>query len=142
MVWGESRAAEQCVDAGAPDTRNVLDADPAGPSLALRPGTNDARQLACQRQSPDKEGRFRLTMIDESSPARPAAHSHRALRLRLRTFQGLVRAASSLSARPRGCTEAQSFPLPAWPVWCAPGRPPQASRSKRASVCTLSYTAS
>jgi hypothetical protein len=39
MVWGEARAPEQCVDAGAPDMGNVLDADPAGPSLALRPGS-------------------------------------------------------------------------------------------------------
>jgi hypothetical protein len=35
---GEARAAEQCVHAGAPDTGNVLDADPAGQRLEYLAG--------------------------------------------------------------------------------------------------------
>jgi hypothetical protein len=38
MVWGEARAAEQCLHAGAPDTGNVLDADPAGQRLEYLAG--------------------------------------------------------------------------------------------------------
>ena len=47
MVWGEARAAEQCVDTGAPEI--------TGKAQALLSGraANDARQLAYQRQSPD-----------------------------------------------------------------------------------------
>jgi hypothetical protein len=35
MVWGEARAAEQCVHAGAPDTGNVLVPTPLGNALNI-----------------------------------------------------------------------------------------------------------
>jgi hypothetical protein len=70
MVWGARPGRPSSALTRAPPTRAMCwMPTPLARALLSGRAANDARQLACQRQSPDEGYRFRLTMIDKSSPA-------------------------------------------------------------------------
>jgi len=135
MVWGEARAAGQCVDAGAPEIRGKCQA------LLSGRAANYARQLACQRQSPDKECRFRVDH-DRRVDGSPGSPFPSGVAAQITDLPRAGRGRFLAERTPPRLHRGAKLPAPCLAGLMRAGPPAVGVEIEAGPRCTLSYTAS